>query len=93
MRLEWTLQALGDLRETAAFINRDNPSAAARIADRIQTAAEILLDHPHLGRPGRRQLTRAMVVSGTPLIIIYWVQGGAVQILRVLHHSRKWPAA
>jgi hypothetical protein len=36
MRLEWTLQALGDLRETAAFINRDNPSAAARIADRIQ---------------------------------------------------------
>lgn len=91
MRLEWTLKAIGDLREAGAFILSDNPGAARRMAERVREAAEYLIEQPNMGRPGRVINTRELVVSGTPFILIYRVRGGAVQILRVLHHSQKWP--
>lgn len=91
MRLEWTLKAIGDLREAGDYIAEDNPEAAIKMAGRIREAVENLIEHPNLGRPGRVPGTRELVVSGTPLILVYWVRGATVQVLRILHHSRKWP--
>jgi len=61
------------------------------MAGPVQEAAEYLIDQPNIGRPGRLVNTREFVITGTPFIVIYWVRGGAVQILRLLHHSQKWP--
>lgn len=91
MRLEWTVKAIGDVRQAGVFIALDNPGAARRMAERVREAAEYLIEQPHMGRPGRVINTRELVVSGTPFILIYWVRGGAIQILRELHHSQKWP--
>ena len=91
MRLEWTIKAIGDLREAGDYIASDNPTAANKMADRVKEAVEYLIMHPNIGRPGRLHNTRELVASGTPFIIVYWVRGDAVQILRVLHHSRKRP--
>ena len=91
MRLEWTFKAIGDLRHAGEYIAADNPEAAKRMAARVKEAVEYLIDHPNMGRPGRLGNTRELVVSGTPFIVIYWVRGAAVQILRVLHHARRWP--
>jgi len=90
MRLEWTRPALNDLIEAADFIASDNPQAAQRMAERVREAVEHLPDQPNMGRPGRMAGTRELVVTGTPFLVIYWVRGAAVQILRVLHHARKW---
>jgi plasmid stabilization system protein ParE len=57
----------------------------------IRAAAARLLDHPALGRPGRVPGTRELVVSGTPYILPYRVQGETVQILHVLHGAQRWP--
>ena len=62
------------------------------MAGRVREAVEYLLDHPNLGRGGRLRATRELVVTGTPFIVIYRVRLDTVQILRVLHHARKWPA-
>jgi addiction module RelE/StbE family toxin len=91
MRLEWTVKAIEDLRAAGVFIALDNPEAAQRMAERVREAAEYLIDHPNMGRPGRIVNTRELVVTGTPFIIVYWARGGAVQMLRLLHHSQKWP--
>jgi toxin ParE1/3/4 len=91
MRLEWTLKALGDLQEAGEFIAEDNIEVAKKMAERVREAVENLIEHPNLGRPGRVPGTRELVVSGTPFIVVYWVRAAAVQVLRVLHHSRKWP--
>jgi toxin ParE1/3/4 len=91
MRLEWTLKAVGDLREAGEYIEDDNPEAAIKMAERVHEAVVNLIEHPNMGRPGRLQATRELVVSGTPFIVVYWVRGASVQVLRVLHHSRKWP--
>ena len=91
MRLEWTRLAVRDLVEAGDFIASDNLQAAEWMADRVREAVEFLQEQPNIGRPGRVQGTRELVVTGTPFIAVYWVRGAAVQILRLLHHSRKWP--
>ena len=91
MRLEWTHKAMGDLREAGEYIALDNTEAAHRMATRIIEAVKYLIDQPNIGRPGRLSGSRELIVSGTPFIVVYWVRGAAVQILRVLHHARKWP--
>jgi toxin ParE1/3/4 len=91
MHLEWTLKAIDDLQKAGEYIALDNRKAAQRMAERVQEAVEYLIDHPNIGRPGRLSSTREFVISGTPFIVVYWVRGGAVQILRLLHHARKWP--
>jgi toxin ParE1/3/4 len=44
-----------------------------------------------MGRPGRVARTRELVVTGTPYILPYRVTAGVLEVLRVLHASRKWP--
>jgi toxin ParE1/3/4 len=66
-------------------IAEDNPAAAARVVERIRTAIERLRDFPALGRPGRVEGTRELVIPGTPYIVPYRAVGEAVEIITVLH--------
>jgi addiction module RelE/StbE family toxin len=89
--IAWSLLARRDLEQLRAYIERDNPAAAARTADRILDAAERLEQFPHLGRPGRETATRELVVPRTPYILIYRVRGEVLEMLRVLHGAQRWP--
>ncbi len=89
--LDWTASALHDLRDAGEFIANDNPKAARDMAVRVREAVEYLLEHPNLGRSGRIRGTRELVISGTPFIIVYRIRYQSIQMLRVLHHARKWP--
>ena len=91
MELRWTPAALDDLDAAAEFVAADNPDAAAEMADRVLDATEGLLRYPNLGRAGRVRGTRELVVSGTPFVVVYRVRLDEIQVLRVLHHSRRWP--
>lgn len=91
MQVKWLRLALADLEEAAGYIAQSDPDAAKRIVARIWQATQILAEQPGIGRPGRVRGTRELLVSGTPYIVPYRVVGDAVQILRVLHTSRKWP--
>ncbi|MEA2094606.1 MAG: type II toxin-antitoxin system RelE/ParE family toxin [Pseudomonadota bacterium] len=91
MQIRWQDDAINDLIQVRRFIAMDNPSAAARIADRIRSAVPELADQPGMGRPGRVPGTREKVLVDVPYIIAYRVEENSVVILRVLHTSRKWP--
>lgn len=90
MKLLWSPTARRHLRQAEAFIVTDDPAAAERTAKRIVEAVERLADFPASGRPGRMPHTRELVVSGTPFILPYRIRGEVVEILGVLHDSRKW---
>ena len=92
MGLAWQPLALADLRALRAYIARDDPGAARRVASRIRAAVERLADHPGAGRPGRVSGTRELVVAGTPYLVPYRVKGPAIEILRVYHGAQRWPA-
>lgn len=91
MKLEWLSQALLDFNEIIDFISTDNPVAAVEQGDEIESQVTMLLDTPDIGRPGRIQGTRELVVVRTPYIAAYRVKGHAIQILRILHSARRWP--
>lgn len=92
MRLRWTRLAERDLDEIAAYIGQDNPAAAARVILELIDQVETLLPaHPAIGRPGRVVGTRELVIGELPYVIPYRVRGQDLEILRVLHTSRRWP--
>ncbi|GMQ84166.1 MAG: type II toxin-antitoxin system RelE/ParE family toxin [Gammaproteobacteria bacterium] len=91
MQIRWQDDAINDLIQVRRFIAIDNPSAVARVADRIRSAVPELADQPAMGRPGRVPGTRKRVLADIPYIIAYRVEGNSIVILRVLHTSRKWP--
>jgi addiction module RelE/StbE family toxin len=80
-----------DLIEVRKYIADNNPQAAQDVAKRIKTAVTHLSDQPPMGRMGRVEGTRELVISDLPYIIPYRVKNNVIQILRVMHTSRKWP--
>ena len=91
MKIIWSPSARADLISVRAYIGQDNPKAAQATAKRLFAAAEQLAEFPASGRPGRLPHTRELVVTGTPFILPYRVRDGTVEIIAVLHGSRKWP--
>ena len=89
MTVRWTEAALRDLEELHAFIAADRPEAADRTVDSILNALETAARFPESGRAGTRvKGTRELVL--TPWLIVYRVRSGAVEVLAVIHGSRKW---
>lgn len=44
-----------------------------------------------MGRKGRLEETRELVIVDTPYIVVYRVKDDKVEILRVLHSAQKFP--
>lgn len=94
MRLVWAPQARQDLRHAYDYIARDDPAAAQAVIDRIVSLVETHLPAtPNIGRRGRIEGTRELIVAGTPFIVPYRVKDEAVEVLRVYHAARRWPSA
>jgi toxin ParE1/3/4 len=91
MQLKWSAFALADRTTIFDFIEADNPRAAAAIDERIRSRVAGLAKFAEMGRAGRIVGTRELVISGTPYIAAYSVDGETVRILRVLHGARQWP--
>jgi toxin ParE1/3/4 len=91
LRIRWTKAADRDLDAVADYIGRDAPAAAARTVPRIVAAVEHLVDHPHLGRPGRVPDTRELVIPGLTYLVPDQVRGQTLEVLRVLHGAMRWP--
>ncbi|MDO8989563.1 MAG: type II toxin-antitoxin system RelE/ParE family toxin [Sideroxyarcus sp.] len=91
MRLRYLTGALHDLQLIHEYIARDNPVAARRVITAIRQESQSLTQHPHVGKPGQVEGTREQVHSRYPYIIAYRVQNKEIQILGIVHSSRKWP--
>jgi addiction module RelE/StbE family toxin len=91
MRLEWSVFALADREAIFDYIEADSPRAAIAVDERIQARVEGLAQFPEMGRVGRVEGTRELVISRTPYIAAYRIAGDTVRILRVLHGAQQWP--
>jgi addiction module RelE/StbE family toxin len=84
-------RAIRSLVSIYAYICKDNPNAATRVASSILDAAVRLEQLPQCGRPGRIEGTRELVVPGLPYVIPYRIVDDVILVLSVIHTSRKWP--
>src|SRR5437870_4541517 len=91
MRVVWTRAARRDVNVIFEYLVVRNPQAAEATATIILKAVEKLADHPRLGRQGRVDDTRELVITRYPYIVIYAIKGTQVTILHVRHTARQWP--
>ena len=91
MEIVWRQAALNDLEAIREFIAENNPVAAARVRAAVRAAVERLAVYPNLGRAGRVEGTRELIIAGTPFIAAYRVLGDQLRILSIIHSSRQWP--
>ena len=91
MKIRLAKLALQDLTSVKEYISKDKPDAALAVVKRILEAIENIALFPSMGRSGRVPHTKELVVSGTPLIIVYQVKQDALYVVRIIHTARKWP--
>lgn len=92
MKINWLGFAIRDLEAVRAFIARENPDAAEETARRIINSVDNLSMFPAAGRNGRVAGTRELVVAGTPYVVPYRIRDERIEVLRVIHSARRWPA-
>lgn len=82
-----------DINAYIAYTNERSPEAARRFLVALRHAFELLLSTPEIGHvweTERQELEslRAWRIDGFPLSIFYFPLPAAIDVIRVLHHSR-----
>ena len=90
MKIVWTQPARQDLHDIFAYIAEENPNTARALLSEIKERVIVLQDYPELGRVGRVEGTRELVLTGTHYILPYREKDQQIQILAVFHTARKW---
>jgi toxin ParE1/3/4 len=88
VEIVWSALARARLREIRAYVARDKPKAAERLAIRIVAMVETLRNHPHLGRVGAEAGIRELVIGSTPYIVLYRMRGQRVTISTIWHGAQ-----
>jgi len=91
MEVKWLNTALNNLEREFEYISKENPDAAKKVVQRIHNSVSLLENNPSIGRAGRVNGTRELVIDNTSYIIPYRVCNNRVELLRVFHTSRKLP--
>lgn len=89
--IEWLPLASTNRFEQLDYIAQDNPLAAITQDEQIENQVDMLMQHPQMGRPGRKKGTRELVISRTPFVIVYRVKGTRIEVIRLLHSSQQYP--
>ncbi len=82
---------MGHLRAAYEYGARENAAAAETLVEQIFGVVERLELYPRMGRAGRVEGTRELVIAGTPSVVVYRMTAERVEGLAVLHAARKWP--
>jgi addiction module RelE/StbE family toxin len=90
MRPIWSSRSESELAAIVDYITVDNFDAALELDHHITGSAERLVDFPKMGKVGRVEGTRELIVH-EHYILIYEIMGDELLILSVLHTSRQWP--
>ena len=92
VKVVWTRKASRHLRSAYEYWARESSSSAADITlDRIFSGIELPELYPEAGQRGRIPGTREFVIAATPFLVAYRTRRGHIEILSLLHGTRKWP--
>ena len=89
MRVRYSRRAIRNLRSIFAYIEKESPTAAARVVQRIESVVAELSHAPGMGTPTDKQGVHRFVVTGTPYLIFYEIFEDEVAIIRIRHGARR----
>jgi len=89
MNILWTLPAVNDLESIKDYISKDSVFYATRFIDKIIESAEVLAEHPEIGRiipEVDNNALRELLFQN--FRIMYRIQNDTVQIIAIIRASR-----
>jgi toxin ParE1/3/4 len=89
MDIIWLKTALENLENELNYIANQDPKAARLIFNRINHAINLLAEQPKMGKLGRVNGTRELVIPKTRYVIPYRIKKNRIELLRVFHTSRQ----
>ena len=90
--IEWTEQAVRQLEQAHEYIALSNSEdVALRVVRQIVASVRQLATFPMSGRRGRTGGTRELVISRSPFIAAYKIDGDRIIILALYHGAQRWP--
>jgi toxin ParE1/3/4 len=94
IEIVWLEIAADEFEDAIAWIRERNDNAANKIAEAALFQIDQLKHYPQLGRVGRDNTTRELVISNTHFIVVYrvLVQKKSLEILYFKHDAMRWPA-
>jgi toxin ParE1/3/4 len=96
IRARFSPKAARDLNDISGYIAADNPEAAERVRRTILNTADLLAQHPEIGRrirkaPARHLQIRWFVVPKfRNYLIFYQPFKESIVVVRVLHAAQDW---
>jgi plasmid stabilization system protein ParE len=91
---EWSAAALADLDRFARFLHEHHPDLAGRVAAEIIDRAQVLCEHPLMGRAigGRAEYRQVVLqVLNAAYVFQYRYDGKSLVMLRVSHAREQRP--
>ena len=93
MNVNFTPQALDDLRAIRVWIAADDELAAERVIARIRQTVLMFEQFPLFGHTGEVPGTRKFKVTGLPYLIVYRIESPTdLDILTIIHSAREYPS-
>jgi toxin ParE1/3/4 len=90
-RIEWSLEALDDLRELRAWLKTLPRAKPAQTIGRIKNEVDVLTSLGDVGRPGSRPGLRELVLRSVPYLVVYTASPRGFVILAVFHMAQDRP--
>ena len=91
MIVQWLHEASDNRYDQLDYIAQENPIAAIRLDEEIEVQTEALAENPEIGRVGRVDGTRELVIARTPFLAVYRILSSRIEITNLLHQSQQWP--
>lgn len=92
MEIRWSALAAEDLERICAWIERDNPVAAQRVAATIYYGVSQLKEFHGMDRVSSRMAGwRELVFPPLPYIAVYRMRNNVIEIARIFHGAQDWP--
>jgi addiction module RelE/StbE family toxin len=91
LTVRWTHVALNDLDSAREYVEQTYPDKKPQTLARILEAIEKVRVFPNMGKKGSVRGTREFVFADLPFMLIYRPTKSAIEIIALLHTSRKWP--
>ena len=93
IEIVWLNIAADEFGDAVAWIRERNDNAADKMAKIALFQIDQLKHYQQLGRVGRDNTTRELVISNTHFIVVYRVlaQKNSLEILSFKHDAVRWP--
>lgn len=85
----WTERVIRHLEAELDYYGRINPALAKELSIIIKDSIANISKMPGIGRPGKKIGTRELILNKYPYVLAYRVRNEALEILAIIHQSRK----